>query len=235
MLNPSPESGVQPVLEKNFLSEISSMVKESKTANVNISTGSSDEPSLANNEIFFDSDKFESDPARPRAAVASTLLRNSTTELSASCASSILSGKGKVKNTNVLKEAAKRLSTDHPASPSLSSLSVVEPSDPHQSLPSPNNENLSSIRKKARFEDNGIYEDEPTSSGADPLASSPWDSLTALQTAVSALPVKMEDERRSGGSVPCSSSTVPKDSVVTQTFQGQFRSTVRFFVGGFFQ
>ena len=230
LLNSSPDPAAQPpILEKNLLSEISSMMKESKTANVNISTGSTE--SSANNEICFDSGKFETDPTKPRAAVASTLLRNST-EAATNAATQLLSqqhlAKSKVKNTNVLKEAAKRLNADQnlppPSSPSSSSsssfLNAVETGSvgDHQSLPSPNNE--SSISKKARFE-----EDQQQQPGHQVINGngSLWDSLgTALGTAV---PSKRTDGQS------CSSENegvvaTPKESVVTRTFQGQFRSTV---------
>merc|ERR1712136_226598 len=96
LLNPSP------VLEKNLLCELNSMMKDSKTANVNISTPTSSELSV-NNEIFFDSGKFPpSDLIHPRAtaSVAPNLLRNNDIELFTQQQSPY---KNKVKMTNVLK------------------------------------------------------------------------------------------------------------------------------------
>ena len=207
MLNSFPDPVAPPILEKNLISEINSMMKESKTANVNISTCSTE--ASANNEICFDSGKFPlSESAKPRAAVASTLVRNTENTQMLSQQQQLVQ-KGKVKMTNVLKEAAKRLSEDQ-SSPSSSTLNEAGlPSD--QSLPSPNNENSGS--KKPRFESdsNQINRND---------AASPWESLGALGTAV-----KDEEPSTSSHALPSSSS---KESIVTQTFQGQFRSTVSF-------
>lgn len=214
MLNSSPEPVSSLVLEKNLLSEISSMMKDSKTANVNISTGSAE--TSPNNEICFDSGKFPpTDQTKPRAAVASALLRNTD---SAQVLLSAQQQKSKVKNTNMLKETAKRLSEDQnfPSSFTLTLSEATSSGD--QSLPSPNNENVSSISKKARLENddgqdlsvgNQISENKETS----------WDSLGALNKVT-------REQDSSRDNVNCLSVSSVKESVVTQTFQGQFRSTV---------
>lgn len=224
MLNPSPDPVATLVLEKNLLSEISSMMKESKTANVNISTGSAE--SSPNNEICFDSGKFPpTDQTKPRAAVASTLVRNTDSVQVLSQAQQHLVQKSKVKNTNMLKETAKRLSEDQ-SLPSSSSfpLALTEPNScGEQSLPSPNNENVSSISKKARLENGDDQESLTTGQINDNRATPSWDSLGALGKVV-----RLEDSSRTDA-VDCLTTMTAKDSVVTQTFQGQFRSTVFYF------
>jgi len=208
LLNPSP------VLEKNLLCELSSMMKDSKTANVNISTSTSSELS-ANNEIFFDSGKFPpSDLIHPRATacVASNLLRNNDIEL---FSQQQLPYKNKIKMTNVLKEAAKRLSQDQTLN--ISAPVVVD------CIPSPSNESSSSSSsssKKARI---GDPDPQPVFKVDDRDVESPWDSLHALGKAVKA---EEEEEPRKEEDSCMESSSRSKDSVVTEAFQGRFRSTV---------
>lgn len=207
LLNPSP------VLEKNLLCELNSMMKDSKTANVNISTPTSSELS-ANNEIFFDSGKFPpSDLIHPRAtaSVAPNLLRNNDIELFTQQQSPY---KNKVKMTNVLKEAAKRLSQDQ--SLNISTAVVVD------CIPSPNNESSSSSSssKKARI---GDPDPQPVFKTNEKDVGSPWDSLHALGKAVK---TEEEEEPRKEEDTCMESSSPSKDSVVTETFQGRFRSTV---------
>ena len=210
LLNPSP------VLEKNLLCELSSMMKDSKTANVNISTSTSSELS-ANNEIFFDSGKFPpSDLIHPRATacVASNLLRNNDIEL---FSQQQLPYKNKIKMTNVLKEAAKRLSQDQTLN--ISAPVVVD------CIPSPSNESSSSSSsssKKARI---GDPDPQPVFKVDDRDVESPWDSLHALGKAVKA---EEEEEPRKEEDSCMESSSRSKDSVVTEAFQGRFRSTVLF-------
>lgn len=220
MLNPSPDPVANIVLEKNLLSEISSMMKESKTANVNISTVSAE--SSPNNEICFDSGKFPpTDQAKPRAAVASTLVRNTDSVQVLAQSQQHLVQKNRVKNTNMLKETAKRLSEDQnlPSSSSFPLALTELTSDAEQSLPSPNNENVSSISKKARLE-NGDGKEQLAGQINDNRVTPTWDSLGALSKVV-----RLEDTSRSD-TVECVTTVPIKESVVTQTFQGQFRSTV---------
>lgn len=218
MLNPSPDPVTTLVLEKNLLSEISSMMKESKTANINISAGSSE--LSPNNEICFDSGKFPpTDPTKPRAAVASTLVRN-TDNVPALSPGQQMIAKNKVKNTNMLKETAKRLSEDQnqPSSSSSScQLTLMESScSVEPPLPSPNNENVSSsISKKARLENEQVHDTQ-----IDDNRNPSWDSLGALSKVA-----RLEDSSRSTIN-HCLTTSLVKESVVTQTFQGQFRSTV---------
>ena len=226
MLNPSPDPGAPPVLEKNLLSEISSMMKDSKTANVNISMGSAEVS--ANNEIYFDSGKFPPlDPAKPRAAVASNRVHNvDCGQPLSQQQQQIALAKSKVKNTNVLKEAAKRLSEDQNVPSSSSSPVVAEAVFiGSQSLPSPNNENVTSISKKARFESGEGWQSQASSIQVNGNSMndnpSPWDSLSALGRAV-----KDEEPLNRCENVVCLTASQPKESVVTHTFQGQFRSTV---------
>lgn len=226
MLNSSPDPVTPLVLEKNLISEINSMMKESKTANVNISTCSSE--ASANNEICFDSGKFpQSELAKPRAAVASTLVRNTdNAQLLSQQQQQQLAQKSKVKMTNVLKEAAKRLSEDQSSPSSSTSCTANEaglPSD--QSLLSPNNENSGS--KRPRFESGGNQEASASRQINRNGAVSPWESLGALG-ALGSLGTAVKDEEPSTSShVACLPSSSLKESIVTQTFQGQFRSTVR--------
>lgn len=221
MLNQCSDPVQNIVLEKNLLSEISSMMKESKTANVNISAGSAE--TSPNNEIYFDSGKFPAtDQAKPRAAVASTLVRNTDSAQILLQAQQHIIQKNKIKNTNMLKETAKRLSEDQnlssPSSFPLSSAEVTPSGD--QSLPSPNNENISSISKKARLENDGGQEAPTVGPTNDNRGTSPWDSLGALNKAV-----REEESCRSDNGVSVTNS-MASESVVTHTFQGQFRSTV---------
>ena len=216
MLNPSPDPAGAIVLEKNLLSEISSMMKESKTANVNISIGSVE--TSPNNEICFDSGKFPpTDQTKPRAAVASTLVRNTDSGHMLS-----QTHKSKVKNTNMLKETAKRLSEDQslPSSSSFPLTLTDATSCDDQSLPSPNNENVSSISKKARLENDECQDPLAICQINDNRGGSPWDSLGALSKAV------REEESSRSDNVVCLMNSTVKESVVTHTFQGQFRSTV---------
>lgn len=222
MLNPCVDPVQNIVLEKNLLSEISSMMKESKTANVNISTGSAE--TSPNNEICFDSGKFPpTDQAKPRAAVASTLVRNTEHSVQVLMQTQQhLMQKNKVKNTNMLKETAKRLSEDQNLSSSFP-LSLAEATScSEQSLPSPNNENVSSISKKARLENDEGQDPLATGQVNDNRGTSPWDSLGALSKAV-----REEESSRSDNGV-CMTNSIANESVVTHTFQGQFRSTVIF-------
>jgi hypothetical protein len=223
MLNPCADPVQNIVLEKNLLSEISSMMKESKTANVNISTGSAE--TSPNNEICFDSGKFPpTDQVKPRAAVASTLVRNTDSAQVLMQAKQHLIQKNKVKNTNMLKETAKRLSEDQNLSSSFP-LSLAEATScGEQSLPSPNNENVSSISKKARLENDDGQEALAIGQVNDNRGTSPWDSLGALSKAV-----REEESSRSDNGV-CLTNSMANESVVTHTFQGQFRSTVFRFV-----
>ncbi len=223
MLNPSPDPVGAIVLEKNLLTEISSMMKESKTANVNISTGSAE--TSPNNEICFDSGKFPpTDQAKPRAAVASTLVRNTDSTQALSQSQQNLLQKTKVKNTNMLKETAKRLSEDQnlPSSSSFPLTLAEATSCGDQSLPSPNNENVSSISKKARLENEDGQEPLAISQVNENRGASPWDSFGALSKAV------REEESSRSDNVACLTNSMAKESVVTHTFQGQFRSTVPF-------
>ena len=146
-----------PVLEKNLLSELSGMMKDSKTDNVNISATST-EPA-ANNEICFDSGKFApSDAAKPRvaAAVASTLVRNAATPPKSN----------RNKMTNVLKEAAKRLSEDEMlAAGSASNYAAEAVCNDHHSLPSPNNQSINTS-KKARIDNLDNPANSPCQAGA---------------------------------------------------------------------
>ena len=235
LLNPSPDHVTPLVLEKNIISEslavMSSIIKDSKTANVNISTCSAEVS--ANNEIYFDSGKFPPlDPAKPRAAVAATRVHNTDCSQPLSQQQQQLAlAKSKVKNTNVLKEAAKRLSEDQnlpsSSSPVVPMTEATFVGD--HSLPSPNNENVTSISKKARFESGDGWQSQASSASQDngnvlEATTSPWDSLGALGRAV-----KDEEPVNSSGTV-CLPVAQPKESVVTQTFQGQFRSTVVHFL-----
>jgi hypothetical protein len=132
--------------------------------------------------------------------------------------------KNKVKNTNMLKETAKRLSEDQNLSSSFP-LSLAEATScGEQSLPSPNNENVSSISKKARLENDDGQEALAIGQVNDNRGTSPWDSLGALSKAV-----REEESSRSDNGV-CLTNSMANESVVTHTFQGQFRSTVFRFV-----
>ena len=188
-------------------------MKDSKTDNVNISSSTSSELS-ANNEIFFDSGKFPpSDLIHPRAtaSVASNLLRNNDIEMFSQQQSPY---KNKIKMTNVLKEAAKRLSQDQNLD--ISTADLVD------CIPSPNNENSnsSSSSKKARI---GDPDPQPIFKIDEKNSTSPWDSLHALGKAVKS---EEEEESRKEEDSCMESSSPSKGSVVTETFQGRFRSTV---------
>ena len=179
-----------PVLEKNLLSEISSIMKDSKTANVNISTAATEMSSTANNEIYFDSGKFppsssmgemgSGKPLRPSTSSVQ-VLRNSPRGSASALAHASSLKNPRLKMTNVLKEAAKRLGQEDP----LSIAGMVSPSVEEMLVThvSPNNEN--STRKKARIEsddsgkENGVVMEVNGES-----SSSVWSSLSALETAV---------------------------------------------------
>lgn len=79
LLNRADSSSSAGVLEKNLLTEISSMMKDSKTANINISSGAG-VGAPANNEICFDSVKFgDLTKVRPGSAAGAgscTIVRN---------------------------------------------------------------------------------------------------------------------------------------------------------------